>query len=43
MKKIWYNYEDIHRAIKQLAEKIQASEHSFDAMIRSEEHTSELQ
>ncbi|MCO6504120.1 MAG: phosphoribosyltransferase [Snodgrassella sp.] len=33
MKKIWYNYEDIHRAIKQLAEKIQASEHSFDAMI----------
>lgn len=33
MKKIWYNYEDIHRAIKQLAEKIQKSEHSFDAMI----------
>lgn len=33
MKKIWYTYEDIHRAIKQLAEKIQASGQQFDAMI----------
>lgn len=33
MKKIWYTYEDIHRAIKQLAEKIQSSGQNFDAMI----------
>ncbi|MDF7675470.1 phosphoribosyltransferase [Neisseriaceae bacterium ESL0693] len=33
MKKIWYTYEDIHRAIKQLAEKIQQSHQHFDAMI----------
>lgn len=33
MKKIWYTYEDIHRAIKALAERIQASGQHFDAMI----------
>ena len=31
--KIWYTYDDIHRVIKTLAEKIQASEHQYDAMI----------
>lgn len=33
MKKIWYTYEEIHRNIKLLAEKIQASGQHFDAMI----------
>lgn len=31
--KIWYTYDDIHRVIKQLAEKIQASGVTYDAMI----------
>lgn len=32
-KKVWYTYDDIHRVIKQLAEKIQASDVRYDAMI----------
>ena len=32
-KKVWYTYDDIHRVIKQLAEKIQASGVRYDAMI----------
>ncbi|MFV2029932.1 phosphoribosyltransferase [Neisseria sp. S1] len=31
--KIWYTYDDIHRVIKSLAEKIQASGVKYDAMI----------
>lgn len=33
MKKIWYTYDDIHHVIQQLAAKIQASGHTFDAML----------
>ncbi|WP_107726316.1 phosphoribosyltransferase [Neisseria weaveri] len=32
-KKVWYTYDDIHRVIKQLAEKIKASDIKYDAMI----------
>lgn len=33
MKKIWYTYDDIHQVIRQLADKIQASEQHFDVML----------
>lgn len=33
MKKIWYTYEDIHRAIKSLADTIHHAQQPFDAMI----------
>lgn len=33
MKKIWYSYDDIHKTVKQIAEKIQASGVQYDAMI----------
>lgn len=33
IKKIWYTYDDIHRAIQKLAEKIKASGVRYDAMI----------
>ena len=32
-RKIWYTYDDIHRVIKGLAEKIQNSGTKYDAMI----------
>ena len=31
--KIWYTYDEIHQAIRQLAQKIQASGTRYDAMI----------
>ena len=31
--KIWYTYDDIHRIMKTLAEKILASGHHYDAMV----------
>ncbi|SNU79400.1 putative phosphoribosyltransferase [Neisseria zoodegmatis] len=32
-KKIWYTYDDVHRVIKQLADKVKASGVQYDAMI----------
>ena len=33
VKKIWYTYDDVHRVLKELAGKIQASGVHYDAMI----------
>ena len=33
VKKIWYTYDDIHKVVKQVAEKVQNSGVKYDAMI----------
>lgn len=33
VKKIWYTYDDIHRTIKDIAEKVQAAGVRYDAMV----------
>lgn len=33
VKKIWYTYDDIHKTVKQIAEKVQAVGVQYDAMI----------
>ena len=32
-KKVWYTYDDVHKTVRQMAERIRASEVRYDAMI----------